>query len=607
MAKVSKFIKLTPNILMEWIFDNEYNISEQYKVITNLSEDKKRNFLSTTNYNNINNNLFQLDPVLQKYTLIDSSRYNFLQEQDYTSSPILYDRVKIYLPTYYNFVQNGYIGLYLKIFAYGFYNTKIYELSNIFYDSTLTTNSGLTNLSTPFMYDEQEWGKYYSFEVPSVDFVANQRSGSTNSTMINTINYNLTQGEGLSQTGPIFVNFQYLTSKDAPTKYEPVYYYAGDIYNTSFLKSPEYNTLSVQIEESTEGDFFEIYGTYGEYNENLDNFIRELEQKGHSVRIEYDVYLYEENIQTNFQTFSVSGDDDYTKKIYYRPILTFTNTTAAIKVTMKVIDLVDNSTIERFTSIGLDGNVQKYGKKLMSLNVQNLNKLKIYNAQPAEIVLGEDYFSGNLMTEIIKVNSPQLIEVGKIMVNSPSSKGGYKGMGLLNIVITPFDNIIQFRLGIIPNDNSGSDNFEQYNLSDILNNSEIVLTFKSDTESINKSIYKEASNDYAHGIINFKIVENDLNVLKKIYSKGYTNFYLTLVADKVKTLLYSGTFSFYEDITFVENYINVSDISSETIQPPSITKSATVDSDNYVEPQWPKAGRTVIIYTKYKDTSVTSK
>ena len=600
MAKVSKYIKLNPNILMEWIFDSEHYVSENYKVLTNLNENKKRSFLSTSNLNNINNNLFQLDSVLKKYTLPDPVKYNFLQEQDYSTAPIQYDSVKIYLPTTYNFVFDGYVGLYLKIFAYGFYNDVVYELSNIFFDATNSSNSGLTNLAIPFFYDEQQWGKYYQFDIPSIDYVSNQRSGST--TLFNSINRNLTIGEGLSQTGPIFVDFAYLNTKEVVLG--NTYYYASETYRSSFAKAPEYNTLGVQIQESTQGDYFEIWGTYGESNENLDNFVRDQENKGRKIRIEYDIYLYEENIQTNMQTVAVT--EDYSKKILYRPVLTFTNTTAAIKVTMRVTDLVDMSTIERFTSIGLDNNIQKYGKKLMSLNVQNLNKLKIYNAKPDEIVLGKDYFSGNLMTEIIKVNSPQLIEVGKIIVNSPSSSKDYKGIGLLNLVITPFDNIIQFRLATIPNVNSGAagNQLEQYDLSKILNNSEIKLEFKSDTESVDKSIYNEADNDFKNGIINFKIVENDLQVLRKIYDNGFTNFYLTITSNKVKTLLYSGTFSFYTDLTFVDNdTTNISDTS--TIQPPSSTTQTTPTESSTSE--WPKAGRTVIIYTKYKDTSVTSK
>ena len=598
MAKVSKFMKLNPNILMEWIFDSENYVGENYKVITNLNENKKRSFLSTTSsLNNKNNSLFQLDSVLKKYALVNTLKYNFLQEQEYNTSPIQYDTVRLYLPTSYNFISNGYIGLYLKIFAYGFYNNNIYELSNIYFDSTSNTNntnSGQTQLANPFIYDEQQWGKYYEFIIPSIDFVSNQRSGPT--TRDNTINYNLTLGEGLSQTGPIFIDFSYLVSKEIVLG--TTYYYSSESYRSSFPKVPEYNTLAVQIQESTEGDFFEIFGTYAESNNNLDNFIEEMLNKGRSIRIEYDIYLYEENIQTSLQTVSVTTN--FSDKFYYRPVLTFSNTTAAIKITMRVIDLVDMSTIERFTSIGLNDNIQKYGKKLMKLNISNLNKLKIYNSKPDEIILGKDYFSGNLMTEIIKVNSPQLIEVGKIIVNSPKSSDDFKGMGLLNLIITPFDNIIQFRM--MNQTNSKVNQYEQYDLSSILNNSEILLTFKSDTESIEKSIYNEADNDYMHGIINFKIIENDLSVLKKIYSKGFNNFYLIILSkNKVKTLLYSGTFSFFEDITFVDNNSTSLITSTNTVEPPGSTIPAPIPTTTATE--WPKAGRTVIIYTKYKNTT----
>ena len=77
---------------------------------------------------------------------------------------------------------------------------KNQELSNIFFDATNSSNSGLTNLAIPFFYDEQQWGKYYQFDIPSIDYVSNQRSGST--TLFNSINRNLTIGEG-SRTGTI--------------------------------------------------------------------------------------------------------------------------------------------------------------------------------------------------------------------------------------------------------------------------------------------------------------------------------------------------------------------------------------------------------------------
>lgn len=629
MSINNKMMKINPNVLMEWTFDNENNVTENYKVITNLNENKKRSFLSTTNNNNINNNLFLLDTVLRKYTPIDTSKYNFLQYQDYNTAPIPYDKVRLYLPTNYNFVMNGYVGLYVKIYTYDYYNENVYELANIFFDATTTPTSGSIQLSVPFLYDEQEWGKYYEFEIPSIDYVSNQRAISLTENVVlsNTINDNFTLGVGLSQTSPIFVDFRYLVTKE--TVLGTTYFYSSDSYRTSFSKSADYNTLAVNIKESTEGDFFEINGTYGNSNQNLDNFIREMENKGRKMRIEYDIYLLEENIQTNMQTVVVTGNgpnDDFTKTILYRPILTFSNTTAAIRVVMRVIDLVDMSTIERTSTLGLDNNIQKYGKKLISLNIQNLNKLKIYNAKPDEIVLGKDYLSGNITTEIVKVNSPQLIEVGKLIVNSSSNSSStaltnndYKTMGLLNIVITPFDNIIQFRLASLQSTNSTTNQLVIYDLSTILNNAELVLIFKSDSETIEKSIYKEATNDYVNGIVNFKILENDLTVLKSIYSKGFTNFYLTLVSnnqsststtqvvglDKVRTLLYSGTFTLFEDVTFVDNSTTyISDSSSSVpVSAGSISTNITTTAPESI---WPMAGRTVIIYTKYKDTSSTS-
>ena len=380
MSSTNKMMKINQNVLMEWTFDNENNITENYKVITNLNENKKRSFLSTTNDNNINNNLFLLDTVLRKYTTINTSKYNFLQYQDYNTAPIPYDNIKIYLPTNYNFVMNGYVGLYVKIYTYDYYNEKVYELSNIFFDSTVTSTSGLTQLTIPFLYDEQEWGKYYEFKIPSIDYVSNQRiiSNTENVVLNNTINDNFTLGVGLSQTSPIFVDLKYLVTKEIVLG--TTYYYSSESYSTSFPKSADYNTLSVNISESTDGDFFEINGAYGNSTQNLDNFIREMENKGRRMRIEYDIYLLEENIQTNMQTVVVSGNgpnDDFTKTILYRPILTFSNTTAAIKVVMRVIDLVDMSTIERTSTLGLDNNIQKYGKKLISLNIQNLNKENI--------------------------------------------------------------------------------------------------------------------------------------------------------------------------------------------------------------------------------------
>lgn len=595
MATVSKYIKIHPKVLIQWEYDSDNFISENYKIITNINENKK-NFLSTTLLNNKDRSLFQIDPILRKYTKFNSDNYNYLQEQDFSSSPVQYDKIKVFLPTNYNFKTEGYIGFFINTFTYGFNNKKTYNLSNIYYDNTdIRSGSTLLNLAIPFIYDEIEWGKYFEFQIPSIETLSNQRiiNSTQNIAQPNTINYNLTYDNiGLSQTSPIFIDFRFLTSKE--TILNVNYFYATNEYRMSLPKSPEYQTLSVKVEESTEGDFFEIYGTYGESNENLDNFIEEIETKGRRVKIEYDVYLYEENLQTSKQTFSIT--ENFSQKIYYRPIMTFSNTTAAIKITMRIIDLVDMSQIERFTTLGIRDNIHKYGKKLISIDVSNINNLKIYNAKPEQIQLNKGYNAQPIVTEIRKVPYPLLIDTGRVIANSPKSSNSkaYKGMGLLNLVITPFDNIIQFRIAKLGNNNQLS----PYNLSEITKGSELKLIFKSDTEVVEKDIFKDSENNFKGGIINFKILENDINKMKKIYDKGYNNFYITLKSNNIKTLLYSGTFTFYEDVRFVDDNSNITDDGG-------LSESETnIELKNKINWQ-PRAGKTLLIYTKSR-TSVTN-
>jgi hypothetical protein len=601
MATVSKYIKINPKILIQWDFDSNNFVSENYKVITNLNENKKKSFLSTTLLNSKDRNLFEVDSIVRKYAVV-SSDYNYLQEQDFSSSPAIYDRVKVFLPTNYNFDTEGYIGFYVKTFAYNINNTLVTEFSNIFYDNTDAVNGGSTllNLAIPFIYDEVEWGKYFEFEIPSINYVSNQRNTSGSITQPNTINYNVTNDNvGISQTAPIFIDFRFLTSKE--TILDVKYYYATEEYRMSIPKSPEFETLAVKIEESSEGDFFEIYGTYGEASSNMDNFIAEMETKGRRVKIEYDVYLYEENLQTSLQTYSVV--DNFDEPILYRPIMTFANNTAAIKVTMKIIDLVDMSQTERFTTLGIRDSVHKYGKKLISLNVGDFNTLKIYNAKPEQIQMNNDFATSNITTEVRKVPYPLLIDVGKIIVNSPKSSKYYKGMGLLNLVITPFDNIIQFRIAEL----SGDNKMDPYNFSDILKDADLTLVFKSDSEIVEKGIFTGSENNFNIGIVNYKIDEVDISTLRSIYDKGYTNFYLALTAIKTnnKTLLYSGTFTFYENVKFVDDGSEISDDGDLTESPITASSTSTPSTSTTSNDWAPRAGKTLIIYTKSR-ASVTN-
>jgi len=550
-----KYININADILLEWEYDSN-NISENYTIWSDLSKNT-RNFVSTTNQNNLDHNLFVIDSVTRKYSKIDPTKFNFLKLQDYSSAPVSYDKITLYFPSSYNF--DVYYGFYLKISALNYTNKTKYYLSNFYFDKSEVQSvtggtafyaDNLMNLGTPFTYNQKEWGKYITYYIPSVYAVSNQRvvNATTNEVVSDSINDHLTNGVGLSLTTPIYIDFSFITSKQ--TVFDVPYYYMGDIYSTSISIQPEYQTLGVMIEESTQGDFFEIYGVYNNSNENLDNFVNELESKGSRINIEYVITLYEENLISGFPlTFLVT--ENFAQKIEYRPIIKYSNTTAAIDVEMKIINLVDSSSFSRYSSIGLTANLLKYGKTLSKLDVGNVSKPKIYNYKYDKVY---DFKTGGNKTDIsvVKVPFPILINVYKVLATNynPSVDSDYKSMGLLNMILTPFDNIIKFQ---IAKQNSQDEPIVPYDLSEMMLNSKLNLVFRSDSKNIEKEIYYQTDeNKFNLGIVVFKVNQEDIPVLKQMTKDKADNFYIVLSSNKTKTLLYSGKFKIFDNLKFID-------------------------------------------------------
>ena len=272
----NKYLNVNEDVLIQWIYDSDNLQSENYSIVTDLNNDRQNNFQSSTatNTNTIDNNLFILDPVLNKYAVINSNDYNFLQTQNYFTSPIAYDKIRIHFPVDYDFDNYSLKGIILKIYAFDYNNSKTHNFCHYFYDNEDSSRQNELKIGIPFTYNEQQWGKYIDIEIPSIDAVSNQRSilNTSDTPSNNTINQHMTN-LGISKTSPIFIDFSFLTSTN--TVFDKKYYYGGSIYRVSISKTPEYQTLAVNVLESTNGDYFEIYGTYGNSLENLDDFIEE--------------------------------------------------------------------------------------------------------------------------------------------------------------------------------------------------------------------------------------------------------------------------------------------------------------------------------------------
>jgi hypothetical protein len=544
---ITKRIKLDINVLLEWTYDDNNIKNENYSVLSNLNLGT-RDYVSFLPLNSEVHTLFCVDSVIKKYSQFNTESFNFLKKQNYAGNLITYDKIKLYFPI--NYVFNTYRGFYLNVYTLDYANENTHSLCRFFYDIALDDNIGMIDLETPFTYDEKLWGKSITLEIPSIYNIAKDRiiNDFSNTVIPNTINYNISNGVGLSQSAPIFIDFSYIVTGDVVL--DKLYYRLGDTFETSVPQQPEYQSLGVEIIESSQGDFFEIFGIYKGTNENMDDFVSDVEAKGKKIELEYVVTLFEENIQSGYpQTFVVS--ENFSQKLLYRPIIRYSNTTAAIDVQMNVIDLVNNSQIERYASIGLTKNIFKYGKTLSRINLDSsVFKPKIYKAKPETIIMNGTTNSDT--SSITKVPYPVLYDKYKLLVNSTVSiNSEYKSNGLLNIVITPFDNIVKFTLATAVDSQTGEP--IPYDLFLISNNAKLKLVFKSDAKTLEIDYFAQSGdNDFKNGEVVFKIKESDIATIKSIYNKKFKNFYLILYANDSKTLLYSGKYDFYENIKFVD-------------------------------------------------------
>jgi hypothetical protein len=131
-------------------------------------------------------------------------------------------------------------------------------------------------------------------------------------------------------------------------------------------------------------------------------------------------------------------------------------------------------------------------------------------------------------------------------------------MGLSEIIINPFGSIFKFNIATSTDDNI----ITPYDLTKITENSTITLSFKDDTSFLEKNIWQQSDeNDFELGTVIFKIDETDLQTIKNI-SANNNNYYITVKNDDagIRTLLYSGTFVFYDDLTFLNSNTTISDV-----------------------------------------------
>jgi hypothetical protein len=616
MSKVSKFTKVDKNILVEYIYDDENNISEGYDVLVN-TKDRKQSYLAvdTSGTNNTKgNSLFKLDNLSNKYGKIDTSYYTFLSIRNYsTGQPLRHDTLRIHLPINWTFGE--YLGFNVRVFAYDTLNQQTYDLSNFYFDMTDVSQSYLLNFtSPPLLFQEKLWGKNLNIEIPSLSAIASQRVN--NRPKENSVNANLTNGAGLSLTIPIFIDFQFITNIQTINSIST--YILGPKVSISIPQSPEFENLGLMVEHSVNGDFFEIYGMYNKTLAGFNQFITDSYNSGNRYYVQYSITTYEQNVRGKTVTAIVT--ENFNETIEFRPIIKYSTTTAIIDVEMRLIDAVDDTYIIRRASYGmLQDEVSRYSLNLIKINLANANKPKIYNIKnsidpslvglsnamgsikigsqqrripiapgptpppTASTILNNDpnnpYSSTNILPtgssiaqdnnlasnqlsslyipsavsmdssiETIKVPFPVLVDKFNIMSRSDSAiMGGEKfySNGQIMIMINPFDNIFKFSIA------SGSPTAPKF--FDLSGFSEIKFVIKNDNTLVTFPLFTASGDlNLKDGQIVFKITQNKIQDIKKVYSSKVNVFYIVGTSGGSEFVIYSGIFEIFDSLTNVD-------------------------------------------------------
>jgi len=578
--RLSKYVKVNKDVLIEYIYDDNNNISDPYRVLVNGRNNSYHYVAGSASEtrNTQSNQLFQIDPVTNNYGLVNTDNYSFLQFRDYASGfPLRHDTVRIHLPI--NYVFGEYIGCYVRVYSLDVDNRYQYDYSNFYFDETNIDQQSLLNYSSPpLLFQEKLWGKNITFNIPSPYSVANQRT--SGSVKANSVNFNLTNGVGMSLTSPIFIDFSFLTTKKTINGVST--YYLTSPYTVSIPQAPDFEKLGVKVQHSPNGDFFEIFGTYNGTISEFNTFINNSVQLGNRYYVRYQITLFEQNVRG--KSLVIVVNDNFNETVEYRPIIKYSTTTAIIDVEMSLIDAVDDSIITRRASYGmLQDEVAKYSLNLTKINIANSNKPKIYNLKTT-ILPSSNLIESAPQTPVQKVDNIVLAYNFNVVAQSTSVQVGntsWYGMGKLLIDLNPFDNVLRFRVAKVV-DKTNTNLPSQPQDLDLTNYGEIKLVIKNNQTSVESKLYV-ASNDVrlSEGVVVFRIPSSRILDVKKIYSSGINTFYITGTTTSGVSVIYSGLFRVYDSTENIRS-LNIQAVeeqkaNSETriISDPSTTVAQT--------------------------------
>jgi hypothetical protein len=387
----SRFVQLSPGILLEYVYTDQSN-PEVFNTATypiELMQDDYTNstymfnFISveSTMGNSRDNSAASVSAKNDQYVSLNTSvgvPYNDYDPK-FTPTPqlpqtftpninIQYDTVRVHFVAGFNF--DGYDGVIFEVLAPR-RDSVLLSLSTI---NFLKTDTPIFN-PDPFLLGEKLYATYIEWRVPALYYMVNSFSP----TNPNTLAYKLTDAQGFLSTPPITIKAQGIANTFIDNGYS--FYNVEQINQVSLLNRDIFDNLYASVEESVNGDYYEISGQV--VGSSLSDFIATLNSSGGDYIVIHQINVSEQIgvnfISTSDQMFTQT--DNFDEPVLFRPIILNSAIAAsfAINYTLRLFNKNDNTQIIKKARL-VSFDPKKYGRRIMKINLGTVPTVaKVYN------------------------------------------------------------------------------------------------------------------------------------------------------------------------------------------------------------------------------------
>ena len=417
MADSTKYFQLTPEILVEYNYNDINSVNDQSKKVTiDLGDDEfkamvvQNGFCSTSTfllpqdkehfvlpinksesrfiqYYNGKNNLGSWHSDFHS-TLVSQSSGN-----DDNNDDILIDTFKLHFTSKNYF--GDYDGFIISVNVYDKIKNKVGLLS---YYIKRTDNIKLND--SPVLINQKLYTTYLEFTIPSVSALVHSAELKEELPGEDNLVRKLFSHQIMDNT-PIIMNIYGVKSTYKDNNYE---YYNTEKISSIFIPIVDKsNHIEVKVEKATDGDYFVIHPVVDNNRVSFSDYIDNLSD-GHPEQyivfyelkvVEYPVANTrsiektthrEQYIINAGQNDNENSDINIDSIMYFRPVLRYSglNVTFRIDVNMSIINTLDNTTIIKNSSLSVSGeDAKKYGKRMNRIYLGEIpTQINVYNKKP---------------------------------------------------------------------------------------------------------------------------------------------------------------------------------------------------------------------------------